>query len=108
MMTEPTADEICQCPRCGRLHRHLGTPPAALVHGIERSLRALDRPHRFGHCRDCEFWQVPVSEEPAPDRRPCCKSALSRWCSMAFPGGGTHASDGCGDFEPCATEDHAL
>lgn len=26
--TEAEPDDICQCPRCGRMHRHLGTPPS--------------------------------------------------------------------------------
>lgn len=26
------ADHTCECPACGRLHRHLGTPPWALSH----------------------------------------------------------------------------
>lgn len=80
---------------------------ADLFTSIERSLRTLARPRRFGYCRDCEFWQVPVREKPTPDSRPCCKSVLSRWCSQGFTGGGTHASDGCGEFEPRVTEDPA-
>jgi hypothetical protein len=25
-------DDLCECPRCGRMHRHLGIPPWALSH----------------------------------------------------------------------------
>lgn len=31
-MKPSTTDDLCECPCCGRMHRHLGTPPWALSH----------------------------------------------------------------------------
>jgi len=32
------SDDICQCPVCGRMHRHLGTPPKSVMEQIARDI----------------------------------------------------------------------
>lgn len=37
------ADDLCECPRCGRMHRHLGMPPGALYRDdFQRLSRAFN------------------------------------------------------------------
>jgi hypothetical protein len=39
MSANEVKDDICQCPKCGRLHRHLGTPPISVMEQIARDMK---------------------------------------------------------------------
>lgn len=50
-LAEAATTDLCQCPRCGRAHRHLGEPPGLKPRGISRMadndravLLTFDRP----------------------------------------------------------------
>lgn len=32
-------DDLCQCPKCGRMHRHLGSPPKSIMEQIARDMQ---------------------------------------------------------------------
>ena len=36
----------CQCPICGRLHRHLGSPPPSVIEQIARDMQSGDFPKK--------------------------------------------------------------
>lgn len=41
-----TENSDCQCPICGRLHRHLASPPSSVMEQIARDMRNGDFPKK--------------------------------------------------------------
>lgn len=51
----------CQCPICGRMHKHLGTPPLSISEQIVRDIKQGTFPRKSNDT---------LSEEAVADKKP--------------------------------------
>ncbi len=99
--SEEASDDTCQCVKCGRMHRRLGTPPPSVMQQIARDMREGVFPKKSERTRkeEAERTECPnchnankYSDYEGPTCE-VCKGAGFRDVAQSIPGRALTASE---------------